>query len=133
MITEIETCYQTGQKDDLLLTYFPLIDLFQTFLNNSRQFQGWAGIAKDPVIDPLMEDLNNGFSRNEIHICDPHGEHIIAIIFPFVTIGTSSFDDPIKIVSHGLFLEWGQIFILDSAAKPPGLGTGKSVQKMYLE
>ena len=28
---------------------------------------------------------------------------------------------------------WGQIFILDSAAKPPGLGTGKSVQKMYLE
>ena len=26
-----------------------------------------------------------------------------------------------------------EMLIVDSAAKPPGLGTGKSVQKMYLE
>jgi len=36
--------------------------------------------------------------RNEIHICYPHGEHIIAIIIPFITIGASSFDDLIKII-----------------------------------
>jgi hypothetical protein len=66
------------------------------------------GIAEDPVIDPLMEGLKDGFGRNEIHICHPHGEHIIAITFPFGTIGTSSFDDPIKIIFHGLSLDGGQ-------------------------
>jgi hypothetical protein len=88
-----------------------LIDRFQTFLNSGPQFQGGAVIAEDPVIDPLMEGLNNGLGRNEIHVCYPHGEHIIAIIVPFVAIGTSSFDDPIKIIFHGLFLGWGGILM----------------------
>jgi hypothetical protein len=56
------------------------------------------------MVDPPVKCLQDRFRRHKIHVCDPKGNDLIPILFPFVAIRTSSLDDCIEVILHGPLL-----------------------------
>ena len=120
---EVEARHHAGQEDEPLGLDLPAIARLHAGLDEFDQPGGGAGIAEDAVGDPLGERLQDGGGGDEVGVCHPHGQHILALVLvPFQAHGAAAIYFPVKI-KHVKSLYWPEMGYqcTDLAAPPQAL------------